>query len=189
MKPSECEAWRRIEGWLSEQEADALFEAATGVPSYGRIVEIGAYKGRSTYAMALACAGRGVKLFAVDPFTGNPKEESAFPRSFKADFDRNLADFIKNNVVCALVMSSGGASMLEIHPDLVFIDGSHIYEDALFDMVTWWKKLHPDGRMGIHDSASPNVQAALLSFLKQRGLHTEFVTGSIAWLRKATLNE
>jgi hypothetical protein len=89
-------------------------------------------------------------------------------------------------VVFPQVMSSGGASMLDIHPSLVFIDSSHIYEDALFDMVTWWKKLQPWGRMAIHDTIGdhPGVRAALLKFEQLYGLHLEIPTGSISWLTK-----
>ena len=83
-------------------------------------------------------------------------------------------------------MSSAGASTWDLRPDLVFIDGSHIYEDALFHMGSWWRKLRLGGRMGIYDTAGtrPDVRNALRLFLVTRNLHLEHLTSSISWVRK-----
>lgn len=63
-------AWRAvslIDGWLSESQGRALFEAARQVEAPNWIVEIGSHLGRSTVILALA-ARPGVKVHAVDPF-------------------------------------------------------------------------------------------------------------------------
>jgi len=188
LRPSESTAFHQIDGWLTLEEADALYDAAVQVPETGRIVEIGSFKGRSTYALALGAQVNGIAkmVYAVDPFTGNPGEDSFFPTRYKADFLRNLDQFIKEGTVTPLTMSSAGATMLGIRPNLVFIDGSHIFADALFDMTAWWEKLLPGGRMAIHDSQGthPPVRNALAAFLERNNLRVESVTGSISWLTK-----
>ena len=188
MRPSESAMFHQIDGWLTLEEADALYEAAAQVPEAGRIVEIGSFKGRSTYALALGAQFDAIAkmVYAVDPFTGNPGEDSFFPTRYKADFLRNLDQFIKEGIVTPLTMSSAGATMLGIRPSLVFVDGSHIFADVLFDMTAWWEKLLPGGRMAVHDSQGthPPVANALKTFLERNNLHVESVTGSISWLRK-----
>jgi hypothetical protein len=190
MRPSKSTAFHRVDGWLSPEEADALYDAAVDVPECGRIVEIGSFKGRSTYALALGCQDSGVAkvVYAVDPFTGNPNEPSFFPPGFRADFERNLDQFLKEAIVVSCVMSSAGAVLHNYKPNLVFIDGSHIYEDVLFDLTAWWRELVPGGRMAVHDSLGnhPPVRDALRDFTKANNLQVESVTGSISWLRKVS---
>jgi len=189
MKPSESNSFHQIDGWLTIEEADALYQAAVEIPECGCIVEIGSFKGRSTYALALGCQDSGVakRVYAVDPFTGNPNEARFFPAGFKADFDRNLEQFIKANIVIPRVMSSAGAVLHNYKPNLVFIDGSHIYEDVIFDLISWWRELVAGGRMAVHDSTGthPPVMDALRDFLRSHNLHVETTTGSISWLRKS----
>ena len=45
-------------------------------------------------------------------------------------------------------------TQLKAQRDFVFIDGSHVYEDALFDIVTWYDRLRLGGRLALHDSES-----------------------------------
>ena len=186
MKPSESQPFKEIEGWLSLEEADALYEAAAQVPEGGCVVEIGSYKGRSTYAICLGCMNRKIRVYATDTFTGSPGEEAHFTQPYKDTFLRNITEFIETGTLYTLIMSSGGALMRNLHPNLVFIDGSHVYEDALFDLTAWWKQLVPGGRLAIHDTTGthPPVREALLRFLAVNNLHVESVTGSISWLRK-----
>jgi len=190
LRPSKSAAFHQIDGWLSIEEAEALYDAAVAVPECGRVVEIGSFKGRSTYALALGCKDSGVAkvVYSVDPFTGNPNEPGFFPAEFKADHDRNLDQFLKEGIVVSCVMSSAGAVLHNHKPNLVFIDGSHVYEDVLFDLTAWWRELVPEGRMAVHDSLGthPTVADALRDFTKANNLQVELVTGSISWLRKVS---
>jgi len=53
----------RVEGWLTEVEAAALFDAAVQTPEHGLIVEVGCYRGRSLTVLAET----GRRIIAVDP--------------------------------------------------------------------------------------------------------------------------
>jgi hypothetical protein len=131
-----------------------------------------------------------VKIYAVDPFTGSPKESKFFPAGFGEVFAKNLVGFIASGAVVPLVMTSGGALMRDLHPDLVFVDGSHIYEDALFDMTSWWAKLPPGGRMAVHDTTGthPPVKQAFEAFVRSHAYledaRQDATTGSMSWLTK-----
>src|SRR5439155_4201038 len=60
-----------VPGWLSDEEATALYELAKACTGRGVIVEIGSFKGRSTICLGLGSqAGRGVPIYAIDPGHG-----------------------------------------------------------------------------------------------------------------------
>src|SRR5712692_2637327 len=101
---------RRVPGWLTDAEAKFLFRLARDAET-GRVVELGAYQGRSTIALAtgLKCSDRtkeGMNLLTIDTFHGSPEHQpgekyfdsSVFDRiknrvDTRAAFDRNLAEF------------------------------------------------------------------------------------------------
>ncbi len=63
------DAFRSLDGWLTDREALGLYEVASGMGKGLTIVEIGSWQGKSTY-----CLARGMRsgtLFAIDPFDGN----------------------------------------------------------------------------------------------------------------------
>ena len=60
------EAWNAasaIDGWLSQDEGRALFEAACSLPPDKRAIEVGAYRGRSTVILAKS----GATVDTIDP--------------------------------------------------------------------------------------------------------------------------
>jgi hypothetical protein len=123
---------KEIEGWMYPEELEWLYEAAKRMDS---VVEIGSYKGRSTYVLCSGCQG---KVYAVDchwcealrPFVGSVQH--TFP-----EFMENVGHFL--NMV-PLEMTSMDAAAPGITPpevDMVFIDGDHVYESVLADLKLW----------------------------------------------------
>lgn len=156
--PSVMPEWSHIQGWLSSGEADGLFLEVMRTPEDAHIVEVGSFMGRSTYAMSLACRGTKRVIHAIDTFRGNAQEGNTFPSNidYYPFFKKNLANEIATGIVVDHVMSSaGGWMLLKQLADFIFIDGSHIYEDVLFDIWAWWQRLKPHARMAIHD-VEPN---------------------------------
>ena len=93
------DAWNavaEVDGWMTEGQGRALFDAAAGCPPGGRIVEIGSFQGRSTIVLALAAAA-DVEVVAIDPHAGNdrgPQEIDGFEDAASDDharFTANLA--------------------------------------------------------------------------------------------------
>lgn len=124
-----------IQGWMTDEELNWLYETASTMDS---IVEIGCWKGKSTHALASGCKG---VVFAVDHFKGSPNERNyAHAEAKEKDiFKEYWRDLIKFPNLVVLRMNSHKASTFFKHNsiDMVFIDGSHLYEDFLIDFLSW----------------------------------------------------
>ena len=85
-----------VDGWMTDGQGAALFDAAASCPPNGRIVEIGSFRGRSTIVLATA-ADPTVEIVAIDPHAGNdrgPEEIEGFEAEADDDhtvFNANLA--------------------------------------------------------------------------------------------------
>ena len=64
-----------IDGWMSTQELEWLYNTAKSLPKGSLIVEIGSWKGRSTSALYLG-AGINKAVVAIDTWQGTPSEEA-----------------------------------------------------------------------------------------------------------------
>ena len=149
----------RLPGWMSTQELIWLHAQAMQSTS---IVEIGCWKGRSTYALLTGCEGT---VYAVDHFQGSVNEldtthAEAKTRDIHADFMANVGWFPNLSV---MKMSSAMASKqfvdLNVQADMVFIDGEHTTEAVLADIAAW-APLTSRILCG-HDSYFPEVAEAL----------------------------
>jgi methyltransferase family protein len=167
------EAWdaaRDVEGWLTEAQARRLFAAAGAVPSGGRIVEIGSFRGRSAIVLARG-ARPDVEVVCIDPHVGSdrgPREIAARPALGEAD----LAAFrgnLERAGVAARVRHVRDFSSLALRAfdgpaDLVFVDGAHRFGPARADLVRWGARVPDGGRMLVHDAfSSVGVTLALLT--------------------------
>ena len=89
-----------VEGWLSEDQARRLWDAAAALEPPGRIVEIGSFRGRSTIVLARA-APEGVEVVAIDPHAGTdrgPQEIETSAATGEADHERFLANLERAGV-------------------------------------------------------------------------------------------
>ena len=75
------------DGWLTREEAQLLHESVASITEPGPLLEVGAYKGRST--VLLASFGRTVHV--VDPFAGFCDEDMD-GQATKNAFQRNMTD-------------------------------------------------------------------------------------------------
>ncbi len=138
-----------VEGFLAEAEAQWLFNAATAAPDGSTIVEVGSYKGRSTCSLALACRGTNKRVVAVDPFDGGPDLPKA---DSLQEFSENLrrcgvADLVEPVVGVSAEVSSNWDKPI----NLLFVDGSHKYEDVLTDFAGFFPHVVPGGLVAFHD--------------------------------------
>ena len=195
MKPTESPLWARFTPkGVADTDANLLYEAALQVPDGGLILEIGSFKGSSTYALVLGAQGRNVKVHAVDTWMGSPgglKEWPYGPAYTIDEFKHNLKEMLENGTVIMHEMSSAGAYMIEppLKPNLIFIDGSHQYEDVLFDVTFWWERLQPNGVVALHDcldhpNAPTGPKRAVDLFISRHEVASCEVKGWITWLRK-----
>ena len=141
-----------IDGWLSEAQGEALFDAAASATGRGAIVEIGSWKGRSTVWLAHGARVAGLRVVAVDPHMGS--REDAAARTFD-DFTRNIAAAGVADVVDPLVMTSAlAANRVPGGVEILFIDGDHSDEGAAADADVWLPRLIDGGTVLMHDVAT-----------------------------------
>jgi predicted O-methyltransferase YrrM len=140
-----------IEGLLkSPRQEKWLFKSARALPKDSIIVEIGSFKGRSTASLAFGCRKNGSHVYAIDTFNGNKVDffERAFLPVFQSNMDRcGLTDY-----VTPLVGFSEEVVKTWNKPiHMLFIDGSHKYEDVLADFESFYPFVVPGGKIAFHD--------------------------------------
>lgn len=126
-----------IQGWMSLEELDWLRDQSKNMES---VLEIGAWKGRSTVALLESCQGI---VYTVDHFKGNneiahheiiKKEPSIF-----SQFADNVNEF--NNLIVLKTTSKIAANYFpDKSIDMVFIDGAHDYQSTKNDIEKWMPK-------------------------------------------------
>lgn len=140
-----------VEGLLSSPRQERwLFEAALALPDGAVIVEVGSFKGRSTCCLAYGCMGTARHVFAIDTFEGNAHD---FHRSqFFQEFSRNLQERGLSEHVTPIRSESARAAKEWDSPiNLLFIDGSHRYEDVVADFCLFFPHVVRGGIVAVHD--------------------------------------
>lgn len=149
-----------VEGWLTDDQIERLHVAATAVPSGGRIVEIGSFRGRSTIVLA-SSASPDVQIVAIDPHAGNdrgPQEIEGFVDEAAEDnarFEQNLLGAgVRERITHLRMFSDDAHADVDGDIDVLFVDGAHRFGPARADIRDWGARVVPGGRMLIHDSFS-----------------------------------
>jgi predicted O-methyltransferase YrrM len=167
-----CEAFalaKPVEGWLSEAQAQRLWEAAQRVPRGGLLVEIGSFRGRSAIVMASALAD-GARLVAIDPHAGGdrgPQEIAAEAERGEADHQAFLSNLsaagVESRVEHVRKMSSDAHDDVREPIDVLYVDGAHRFAPARDDIVRWGARVRDGGTMLVHDSFS-SIGVTLATF-------------------------
>ena len=161
-----------IDGWMSPVELQWLAEQAS---KHYRIVEIGSHLGRSTRALADNTPGT---VYAVDTWYGPP--EVSIPswerEKIYGQFLANMNGLIEAGKVVALRINHKDI-VVNFTPDMIFIDGSHQYEDVKRDLEKW--RGYPALLCG-HDATWTEVSKALGELPDT----IELVPDTDIWVRK-----
>jgi predicted O-methyltransferase YrrM len=154
-----------VKGFLADDEAEALYQAALEASSRGPVLEIGSYCGKSTLYLAAACRQNDSVVYALDHHRGSEEHqkgeffhdpdlydgESEQLDSFR-EFRKNISAAGYNDIVIPLVASSEVASKnWSTFLSLVFIDGGHSLDAALTDYRCWASQVIRGGILAIHD--------------------------------------
>lgn len=154
-----------VKGFLAEDEAEALYNAAKEVSQFGPCLEIGSYCGKSTIYFGSACKENNAVLYALDHHRGSEEHQlgemfhdpdlydgnAELMDSFR-EFRTNMRAADLEDTVIPLVSSSAVASKQWATPlAMVFIDGGHSLDAALTDYRSWACHIIPGGILAIHD--------------------------------------
>lgn len=159
---------RRIQGWLTDKEANALFELTRNrAPEREAVVvELGSWLGKSSVLLAAGMRHKqNPRLFCVDPFSSDENPAcheqwyapliSKMPRSLEETFRRNIRRCGFSDMVHAVKGYSFEAVRLWSEPiDILFIDASHGYESVHRDVLEWEPFLKIGGTIALHDVCS-----------------------------------
>ena len=152
-------SYRQIQGFLAPREAVGLYQMARRLARASTIVEIGSWKGKSTYC--LAKGQREGRLIAIDPFDASGDEDSA--RLYEKtggevplleQFRRNMdARGVLGRIECWQGRSTDFSEKIKtLGPiDLLFIDGDHSIAGCDFDFLTYSPYLQRGGYLLFHD--------------------------------------
>jgi predicted O-methyltransferase YrrM len=152
------DSFRKIDGWLSDQEALGLYQAARSLRHGATIVEIGSWQGKSTYCLAMGL--RSGTLHAIDPFNADSGEDTDSEEAYKekkgnrdllAQFKQNMQE---RNVLNKIVVRQGYSQ--QFHQafdaiDLLFIDGDHSINGCSLDFELYAPKVPVGGLIAFHD--------------------------------------
>ncbi len=129
---------------INREQAIELYEIAKS--SEYPIIEVGAYKGRSTSILGLGSKnGNKVKIYSIDPFTCH----GTFKENYK-NFLENIEKAGVKDLVYPIPKTSDKAEI----PDkvgLLFIDGSHEYKWIKHDLLKFKQNVIDKGYISMHD--------------------------------------
>lgn len=167
-----------LDGLITEDVGRALYEYARDVPNNLTVVEIGAWKGKSTcYLAAGRAIGLGGEVYSVDSWSTDVQGWSRYHRS--ASYDQ-WHDQVQKTGYLNMVTGIQGKSVdvARTWPTsrpigLLYIDGDHSRKAVFADYRAWRPYLAP-GALVIFDdygvSHNPGVAPAVHDLVKRKEL-------------------
>lgn len=172
--------WRDIDGWLTDEEGEALASLAAGKI----VLEIGSYKGRSAVCMAQTAAG----VFAVDHHKG---DGGTGPANTEAEFVANVTAAGVAYCVhrCVGPIEQQAAAFRAMRPHhtsprgtppfgMAYIDAAHDADSVERHTRIAMALVQPGGLIVWHDWSYGGVQEGV----KRCGLAPTGFAGDLAWL-------
>lgn len=163
------------EEWFSPASQDCLRELVRVVRDIpGMILEIGAWEGRSTAALAAAAHPRIVHT--VDTWDGSPGEISAKlagERDVHAQFLANIDAFTDGNVEAHRMGWREFVPTVDEPVALAFIDAEHSYAEVRDNVEALIPKMAPGGIICGDDAHHGPVQEALFDVFGKSDVLTE----------------
>jgi hypothetical protein len=147
-----------VEGWLSDDQARRLWDAAREVGAPAQIVEIGSFRARSTIVLSRAAA-EGVQIVAVDPHGGGDRgPQEITPDQQRGDEDNRVfranleAAGVNGRVRHVRLMSDEAHGDVDGPIQMLYVDGAHRYQPARDDIAAWGARVPVGGTLLVHDS-------------------------------------
>lgn len=181
-----------LAGMLHPGQDEWLYQTARALPDFATIVEIGAWRGRSTAALAFGCVATRKRVFTIDTFRGVSENTDVAGELFVDEFLQNMYALDLLPYVTPLIGRSE-----DFYPvwnkwakqiDFLWIDGCHIYEIVRADLDCLFNWLKVGGVLAMHDvwghtggDRADRAWAEILPRLDPASLHHDH---NLAWGRK-----
>jgi predicted O-methyltransferase YrrM len=140
-----------VEGFLKSPKQERwFFGAAKTAPKNAVIVEIGSFKGRSTVSFGFGCVGTQKYIYAIDLFEGDGADygQGDFQNIFQANVSRcGLVNYVTPIKKHSLEVAASWDKPI----DILFIDGSHEYNDVKADFEAFYPHVKKNGIIAFHD--------------------------------------
>ncbi|HRJ30863.1 MAG TPA: class I SAM-dependent methyltransferase [Cyclobacteriaceae bacterium] len=140
-----------IPGFLkSPQQERWFFKTARKAPENAVIVEIGSFQGRSTVSFGLGCLGSTKHIYAIDLFEGD--NDMYGSGEFQDRFIQHVRSCgVEAHVTPIKQHSLQVAATWNKPIDVLFIDGSHEYQDVKADFESFYPHVKKGGIIAFHD--------------------------------------
>jgi hypothetical protein len=142
------------------------------------VVEVGSWiGGGSTRHFGELLQQKKGTVYAIDTWLGSTTQQPGMEH-YQPILERVYQQFLSNmihwkltNVVIPIRMKSIEASLaLDVHPDLVYIDGEHTTDAVYQDLTTWYPFVKNHGILCGDDWGWSSVRAAVEAFARQNNL-------------------
>jgi predicted O-methyltransferase YrrM len=137
-----------IDGLIHPREGLLLYVLARRSAHLGDIVEIGSFKGKSTWYLArgLTDAGSPHKVVSIDPH-----EDPAQRDAYFATLERHG---LRERVETVVGYSHDAARGFDRQIGMLWIDGDHSYAGVREDFDDWFPRLAVGGWYAMHDTVN-----------------------------------
>jgi len=176
-----------VHGEIVPEEGLLLADLAAKVSTDRTIIEIGAFKGKSTcYLAAGALAGGGAIVYSIDLWERAPWPQYADPAVHRAWEDNIGCLGLVGQAIAICASSKEAAQLVGNNVGLLWVDADHTYQGARNDMELWSPKVALDGVMVFHDAATEDwgVARAIRDCLLKEGRYTSEIVHGCAVVRR-----
>lgn len=158
--------WHRIQGWPN-QLPGLYQDVVSKFPDGSHFVEVGAWKGASTAAMAVEIinSGKNIKFDVVDTWLGDgtgahSEDPAVIENRLYEEFLKNMSPVIDYINPVRMTSIEAAALYEDNSLDFVSIDAAHDYENVKNDILAWLPKVKPGGILAGDDYPYPGVTQA-----------------------------
>ena len=150
-------SWKDIPGWGDHSELFSQYVNES--PIEATFVEIGSFMGRSSCCMGqlIKNSGKNIKLHCIDTFEGSDEichydiinQLTKNNSNFYKEFQKNIEYCEVDHLIESIKSKSLDACKYfeDESIDMIYIDGSHEYQDVLDDIKFWYPKVKSGGIM------------------------------------------
>lgn len=161
----------------------AILASAIDATKASRVLEIGAFHGKTTAVLSRAVRKHGGYVVVIDPMKWASAPADLIERiggwfqlrNYERSFWSSIRAGAHDNVMLIRALSTDPTLLARKNDvllrelDLIFIDGGHTYAIVASDLAHWGARVRPGGRILLHD-AIPRFDGVMRAIRQYEGL-------------------